>query len=224
MNLKKLLSFLIVLLILIGVQSIQNVCASEAVKKVLLVGDSQSVGPFGLKLDSLLRKRFVVETHASCGSILEWWRTGQSTRCNLLEMNQSGQTRVTPVASTPLLEEILERFRPDWVILQFGGNYRNQSASFIAKDIQTSLDAIDRSGAKCFFVTNPASRFKPTSGINLPQALLDAVGNRCSFFRSDLVTEYPSEGGDGYHYSFKKGIPIAQAWAEKVFLAFLAMI
>jgi len=192
---------------------------AETVKpRVLLVGDSQSIGPFGRRLDQLLRQDFTVETHAVVGSILKWWRTGQVGMNGLLSISENGKITETKTGPTPNLENLLNQFRPDWIILQFGGNYRGFSAAEIRADIETSLKHVEAMGARCFFVSNPASRF-PVEG--LPEALEAAVKSRCEFFRSDLVTEYPSMGGDGYHYSFKAGIPVARAWAKQVYTRFL---
>ncbi len=48
----------------------------------LFVGDSHSVGPFGWRLDGLLRKAGrKTATYASCGSIEQWWVTGKPTPC-----------------------------------------------------------------------------------------------------------------------------------------------
>ena len=66
------------------------------------MGDSHSVGHFGLKLDKLLRTEFnQVSTVASCGSVAKWFFTGKKTRCGYFfrdenERRQSGQSKATP--------------------------------------------------------------------------------------------------------------------------------
>ena len=48
-------------------------------------------------------------------------------------------------------------------------------------------------------------------------AIKGTVEPTCEFFDSTQVTDYPLIGGDGTHYSFPVGIPIANSWAEKAF-------
>ena len=47
------------------------------------------------------------------------------------------------------------------------------------------------------------------------------IGNDCRIFESHTATQYPATGGDGIHYWFKEGTPVAQNWAKEVFADFM---
>ncbi len=56
-------------------------CAAAA-ETALFIGDSRSIGPFGWRMDELLRGAgYKTGTYASCGSIAQWWETGKQTPC-----------------------------------------------------------------------------------------------------------------------------------------------
>jgi len=189
---------------------------------ILVVGDSHSVGPFGTSLHHLLKnERHDVSLYASCGSIPEWWMNGKSTPCGFLAINQNGEMNSLPTAKTPLIENLLTNMRPDVVIMEFGGNYAGYpSDEFVIKDIEKFIWKIKNSGAKCFFVTNPDTRKQQEHIPRILNLIKSAIKDECPIFESYKVTSYPSIGGDGIHYSFPAGKPIAEAWAWAVFQAF----
>jgi hypothetical protein len=202
---------------------------------VMFIGDSQSVGPFGKKLDSLLRENsHAVASYASCGSIGQWWTgsTRTKTTCGYFRKNLKGEVKEVNSFPTPSLASLLDANKPDVVILQFGGNYRafndptgrwadQYNPAFIKKDVQSLIDQVKKTGARCFFVTGPDTR-KDRDLLNKTLPMIqEQVGTQCGFFLSTKVTRYPDtckipKECDGYHYSFKAGIPIAQQWAELV--------
>ena len=91
----------------------------------LFVGDSHSVGPFGWRLDGLLRKAGrKTATYASCGSIEQWWVTGKPTPCPPKRTNPGLQARVrsnTKDTPTPEAVSLLRQMAPDhsWFSLAF---------------------------------------------------------------------------------------------------------
>ncbi|GAB4029361.1 MAG: hypothetical protein Fur0012_03590 [Elusimicrobiota bacterium] len=192
---------------------------NASAQNVLFVGDSHSVGPFGKKLDSLLREKgFNVETYASCGSIAQWWVNSKPTTCGYFFRNFEGKTSFGLKADTPVFAELLEKDRPAFVIVELGANYANVlSDEFAIEDMSAMAASIKESGATCFWVTKPDSR---KNAFDIPRILSlteKAVSPYCKIFDSTKVTRYPQEGGDGVHYSFKEGIPIAEKWAQEVF-------
>lgn len=194
-------------------------CLNAAAQSVLFIGDSHSVGPFGKKLDSLLRENgFNVETYASCGSIAQWWVSGKPTTCGYFFKNFEGKTSFGLKADTPILTKLLEKNRPAFVIVELGANYSSILSDEMAiEDMADMAMSIKNAGAKCFWVTKPDSR---KNSFDIPRILSltqKAVSPYCDIFDSTKVTKYPKQGGDGIHYSFKEGMPIAENWAEEVF-------
>ncbi len=109
--------------------------------RVLVVGDSLSVGPFGRVLEASLQRRYGpggVCVFASCGSSPEDWlrntpvfvtpcgyRQTAPGRSLVLDWNQGRRPR--PVR-TPKLPRILASYRPGKVIVQLGTNWMDALA------------------------------------------------------------------------------------------------
>lgn len=185
---------------------------------VLFIGDSHSVGPFGWKLDELLRgSGRKTATYASCGSIAQWWVTGKDTPCGYFFRDAEGKTEKGKTGPTPKLSELLSRLKPDAVVVELGANYANTpSDEFAVNDMAAMARKIKNSGAKCFWVTKPDSRKNHDDIPRILQLTFKAVSNSCETFDSTKVTKYPETGGDGIHYWFKEGLPIADSWAQAV--------
>jgi hypothetical protein len=186
---------------------------------VLFIGDSHSVGPFGWKLDELLRGAGQhTAAYASCGSIAQWWVTGKPTPCGYFFRGLDGKTNKGVKGPTPIFTDLLARVNPDVVVVEMGANYENlPSDEFAVKDMGAMADMIKAAGAACFWVTKPDSRVAHAGIPRILDITSKAVAGKCKLFDSTKVTQYPPAGGDGTHYWFKEGLPIANAWAQDVF-------
>ncbi|MBE2181679.1 MAG: SGNH/GDSL hydrolase family protein [Chthoniobacterales bacterium] len=110
--------------------------------RVMVIGDSLSVGPFGKTLEAALKRRYGPRGYclfASCGSSPEDWLRGepvfttncgyrQSTPGGSLAYEYSNGRRPRPV-KTPKLPEILRRYQPEVVIVQLGTNWMTKLAA-----------------------------------------------------------------------------------------------
>jgi len=197
------------------------VCFAPAVSAgtVLFVGDSHSVGPFGWKVDELLRASGnKTATYASCGSIAQWWVTGKPTPCGYFFRDLEGKTEKATKGPTPIFTDLLAKVKPDVVVVELGANYGNTpSDEFAIKDMAAMVEKIKASGAACYWVTKPDSRVAHDQIPRILELTNKAVAGSCKVFDSTKVTKYPETGGDGTHYWFKEGLPIANAWAQSVF-------
>ncbi len=222
----------------------------QAPNRILFIGDSHVVGPFGRKLDQLLRTLpdTSVNTYGSCGTIARSWWTGRSTKCGALMHEENEVERVEQNAQTPQIYTKWKDFdeqiqsgiltqKPTHVIVEFGANYAGYSDSFIETDLENLFSKISDSGAKCLFVTMPDTRradIRARQQFIIDKAKEKADGN-CAFFDSTAVdpdthaeiTKYPDwdpappeEPFDGIHYRYKELVPQANSWAEKVFQRF----
>lgn len=194
---------------------------------VLFIGDSHSVGPFGWELDKHLRSYndSIVATYASCGSIAKWWYTGQPTTCGYYQKDMSGVVNSGTKLATPIFNHLMDTQKPDLVVVELGANYANlPSDTYAINDMKQIVNKIKDSKAKCFWITKPDSR---NGRENIPRILritTEAAKDYCTIFDSTKVTKYPATGGDGVHYWFKEGTPIAKEWALKVFEALKPVI
>ncbi|OGS10802.1 MAG: hypothetical protein A2234_02375 [Elusimicrobia bacterium RIFOXYA2_FULL_58_8] len=193
-----------------------------AAGNILFIGDSHSVGPFGWKMDALLRSvpGTKVGTYSSCGSIFQWWETGKATPCGYFFRNTAGKTEKGDKGPTPIFDALLKEVKPTLVVVELGANYAGyESDDFAVGDMRKLVRKISDSGAACFWITKPDARKGKDTIPRILQLTHKAVTPYCAYFDSTLVTKYPAEGGDGVHYWSKEGAPIANAWAEAVFFA-----
>ncbi|MBY0518521.1 MAG: hypothetical protein K2P81_16535 [Bacteriovoracaceae bacterium] len=193
---------------------------------VLFIGDSHSVGPFGWEMDRLIRTiPGVTQTasYASCGSIAQWWVTGKSTPCGYWE-HQGHQAAISlKTGPTPIFSDLLQKHKPSVVVVELSGNYMGYSDSFSVDDMRAMAQKIKAIGAKCLWISTPKTRVNPDRILRLVPLVHEAVGDVCEVFESHLVTEYPATGGDGTHYWFAAGIPIAKSWAKAASLRLEAL-
>lgn len=191
---------------------------------VMLIGDSHSVGPFGWYLDENLRKEgYHVASYASCGSIAKWWTTQQKTTCGYYSNDLNGNVTKANSHPTPKLTSLLAEVKPEAVIVELGSNYvKTPSDEFVKNDIKAFVKTIKDTGATCFWISAPDMRLYRNDISRLDKLVYEAVGNDCVMFDSKKVTAYPATGGDGIHYWFNAGLPIAHKWADGAFEAFKA--
>jgi lysophospholipase L1-like esterase len=190
---------------------------------VLYIGDSHSAGHFGKRLDSLLRTLEVsVATFAKGGSKVGSWVTGDTTEWGLFKRSPKGQVTYGPKGGkTPMLSYLIEYHKPQKIIVALGTNNVGQTSEAFRDELIQMMDIIRASGAKCLWVTPPASRNILTQIPRMKTILLEIVSNYCTTFQSDYVTTYPVVGGDGLHFAnFLGAKAMADFWAERVYKKF----
>lgn len=190
---------------------------------ILLIGDSHTVGPFGKKLDQLLRAEGAnVATYGSCGSIAGWWYSGQKTSCGYYKRGLDGVEFSTTNHFTPLFKNILSDVKPDAVIVELGTNYvMNPNDEFAIRDMKKMATDIRESGAECFWIMPPDMRKFRRDLPRLNRLVTEAVTDSCRLFESAQFTQYPAVGGDGIHYWSASGTPLAHKWAQDAATVFL---
>src|SRR6476469_7550944 len=123
-------------------QKPQKPSAPPLPPKVLMIGDSLSVGGFGEAVREPLEQEFGrqnVAFFASCGSSPESWLQDDKvfyTRCGYREKtpttdiyNDYHKGKKPPTMATPKIETLIERYKPTIVIVQLGTNWMDQNLS-----------------------------------------------------------------------------------------------
>lgn len=192
----------------------------RVVSKVLFVGDSHSVGYFGLELDALLRASGArVTTRALCGSAPRDWLESRSQSCGWFFRDPEGspdRELATGIAkAAPSLGPILDAEKPDLVVIALGANMTGAAASAIRSQSWRLAALVTAAGARCVWV-GPPRRRDETGQDALYVALSGAVFSHCSFVDSREHTRYPATGGDGRHYWGTDGEKISKDWAAAV--------
>ena len=205
--------------------------------KVLLVGDSLSVGGFGATMQEALIREYGksnVCVFASCGSSPEdWLRGGYVTKCGyrettpaetILHQYRNG-VRPRPV-KTPKLRELLARYRPAIAIVQLGTNWMDQlaetrspAAAHYGKIIRDFVKELRRNNKNLlvFWVLPPASSSYPLAVHGQVEGWINAESRRLGFYTINsrsLTAPYRrgKTGGDGVHYNDAA----ARVWARYV--------
>ena len=206
--------------------------------KVMLIGDSLSVGPFGRALETALQARFGrggVCVFASCGSSPEDWLPGKPvfvTKCGYRQTTPSGSIsreyqngKRPPPVRTPKLPQIFDDWRPQLVIVQLGTNwmdhltaadrrdgrsYRRHIRDFV-REVRRDADPV------IVWVMPPDSSKYPLRVHEAVERWIreESIPSRFRTIDSRLFTAPYRDGktgGDGVHYGDAAG----RRWARRV--------
>jgi hypothetical protein len=202
------------------------------VDRVLFIGDSLSVGPFGESIQGQLAQRFGVSNvaaYASCGSSPEHWLQSTPvfwTKCGYREstptrppvMTQFSNGRPPRPRATPKLETLVRRHRATIVVVQLGTNWMDrpltdaQMSSIIDRFV-----AAARSGPvrQIIWIAPPDHPAMAKRQGRIHQLIQQAAQRRrFEVIDSRQVTRYVrgQTGGDGIHYNTAS----SRAWAQGI--------
>lgn len=207
--------------------------------RVLIVGDSLTVGGFGASMEDIFIKGFgadKVEVYGCCGASVEHFLKDEpvlmckcgyretTRRTKVLDNWQGGRRpRAFP---TPKLSTLLKKHQPEVVIVQLGTNnfdtLLKKGASCMAQQRQyfdrlaSEMVNTTRTVKRAIWVSPPDSTKYPA---NIEKAVDDMIAQAARkhgiyVIRSSKLTRYVmgKSGTDGVHYHTKP----AEEWAKKV--------
>ena len=218
------------LLISISIFSLcANVQAEVSAPAILYIGDSHSLGSFGIQEDALLRnvKSFRVYTYAICGSSPDSWFDGWKSNCGYYFKNAEGLEQRGWEKETPLIQNLLALHQPRYTLVELGANMYGSPSEKIQSTSHKMAMAIVNSGSKCIWIGPPRARIQTEAETSrLFEALSAGVLPYCLLFDSRNVTAYPAQGGDGIHFNTlgEIGAHIAENWALSAFYAFSPLL
>ncbi|HMJ07005.1 MAG TPA: SGNH/GDSL hydrolase family protein [Chthoniobacterales bacterium] len=200
--------------------------------RVLMIGDSLSVGAFGESVQRYLARRFGpqnVAAYASCGSSPEHWIASEPdfyTKCGYRESTPDKlpvyrdfvNGKAPRPTLTPKLEGIVRRYQPTVVVVQLGTNWMDRNLS--DGQINSFLDRFVRSARgnsvrQIIWIEPPdSSAFRRTQGRIHRLIQQGATRNHFEVIDSRPLTHYvPGKtGGDGVHYNSEA----SRAWAGRI--------
>jgi hypothetical protein len=230
----------VAVLVLVGQATSRSRNVSQpavATKRVLVIGDSLTVGKFGEYLGEYLTTRFRRENlalYASCGSSPEnWIRNGihYETRCGYRELTVNRDFARDPGRhETPNIEELIAQFKPNIVIVQLGTNWMDRLTLRPSKETEIRAYLHDfvkivlGDGRQLIWITPPdSSHYSKAVQEKVSQILWSASRDSPGFDVIDSrvgrrpMTHYQLgvTGGDGIHYRAKP----ARDWADQVIAA-----
>jgi|GEM_PF-696233 len=204
---------------------------ASGVTRVLYLGDSFSKGAFGRNLDAQMRAAGMeVYTSVTGGaSAYDWLPEFGATSTNIgyWEKTPKKEFRVTHLSRVPKINEMVERWRPNVVVIQGGTNMysvltskrrpKDQNIAELERLLNRIGQIVTTSGARLYWIT-PATAHTKRFSADLQaemRAILTRVASRYGkAFDSYSVTRFtdPYPGTDGIHY----GPTEATAWSRLV--------
>jgi len=206
--------------------------------RVLMIGDSLSVGAFGEAMGNYLAARFGrgnVALFAAGGSSPQSWLLADppyTTKCGYRTQTAAGTTlndfhngrRPVPV-TIPKVETLIRTYRPAVVIVQQGTNWMDGLAAS-GNDFEHDRGVIDRfipvlksfagGNRKVIWIMPPDSSKFSNRVQRAVETLIRDAARRYSFevVASRSMTHYipGKSGGDGVHYNSEP----SEAWAGQV--------
>ena len=206
--------------------------------KVLMIGDSLTVGPFGDQIEAWLLRNLGpnrVAIYGSCGSSPEQWLASHKnfvSPCGYRETtsqthitDESGRGHRSNAISTPKIEMLMAKYRPQIVIVQLGTNHFDtvlregkRSSPQLAEIYEAFANAVYGPGGSArmiIWIAPPDSSRFPKWVQDEVEYLISSTNQRHGFytFQSRKFTHYtPACGSDGVHYN----TAAAAAWAAPV--------
>jgi hypothetical protein len=198
----------------------------DTTARVLVVGDSLTVGPFGTRMEQWLQSNLGAQRvfiYASCGSSPEHWlaanpahvtpcgyreTTPQSRR---LEIHRNGR-KPAPV-TTPKIETLIAKHRPEVVLVQLGTNHFD----YLTKEGREAIPKLEaiynqfalalrgpRSSVRMvIWITPPDSTKYPAWVEKEMNRIITANNRKHSYGTIVSQTRYVDgvTGSDGVHYN-----------------------
>ena len=211
--------------------------------KLLVVGDSMMVGTFGETLLGALETRFGVggvAMYGSCGSSPECWLPDQPvyvTRCGF-RSSVGGVTKLIeyqngkrpPPVETPKIDNLLQRHRPQMVVMQFGTNWFERfSAGMTEEDLRrkraqvSEFIALTGERPIAWILPPDCVKFGRSVQLAVRQFIVESTRSpRVRYVDSLRMTRYVMNktGSDGIHYNGED----ARAWGQSAGAAILGML
>ena len=200
-------------------------------KRILYLGDSMSMGAFGRTMDQEMRAAgHEVYTFVAGGATPYYWLSRYSTikgPIGYWEKTPSKENRQSVTLGVPKVEDLLEKFDPDIVVIQTGTNLyatlrsKRRSKENNVKEVEGLLnhmvEAATQGGRRCYWISPPQAhpgRYPVELQVEMAELTKRVVSPEAKYFDSRSVTTYtdPYPKNDGIHY----GPTEAKQWAAHV--------
>lgn len=206
--------------------------AQKGGNRVLFLGDSLAIGPFGRAFDQELRDAgFEVFTSVAGGATPYYWlKEYPSVSLDLTywERTPTSERRLPRIGAVPKVETLMSKWNPDIVVVQTGTNLyaslrsKKRSKEANVREVESLTDkmcrAVTANGQRqLYWITPPDAHVK-----RYPQALQDEMlsitqrvaGQHGTVFNSYQVTTYdePYPQSDGIHLA----VSSSRRWGKTV--------
>jgi GDSL-like Lipase/Acylhydrolase family len=193
---------------------------AQAEVKVLQIGDSQSAGIFGSYWHDKLasHQEIKLTLFARGGSTSESWLHYETLKGDFRKISSDGNSSRIKISTMPALNDLLQKYSPDVVIIQLGGNMVRWSDESIRLSVKELISQIKEKSSQCLWIAPPNGHARPEPRFSeFYPVLKDAVVEQgCGFFDSRKYTTYPEGKGDGIHFDSLglKGRRLVKKWVN----------
>ena len=185
--------------------------------RLLHIGDSHSVGPFGRVLSKNLLAMKEIRSlgfYGSCGALARSYLTGWKTPCGFFALTPEGVRVDERHHRTPRIEALLEGQKPELTVVELSTNYFMEwTRDRAVQDMRNLALLIRSSGSRCVWVSGPDTRRFHSRQAEMLDWVKETVGSECRVVDGASLTEYPSHGGDGIHYGSRSEV---SRWVDEV--------
>lgn len=204
---------------------------TQASQRVLFLGDSMSMGAFGIELDHEMREMgFEVYTFVAGGATPYYWLSRYqpiSSSIGYWQKTPKEDVRKRYIKAVPKVEKLMEQHNPDVVVVQTGTNLyatlrsKRRTKEENIKELEALLEdmakAVTKNGRKVYWITPPdahPNRYPVELQEEMSGIMRRVVGKYGAVFDSRKVTKFtdPYPKTDGIHY----GPTEAKTWAQVV--------
>lgn len=205
--------------------------------RVLFLGDSFSIGAFGRTFDQSLRDAGyeVYTSIAGGGTPYYWLREFPPVSINISywERTPNTERRLSSIGAVPKVETLMEKWRPDIVVVQSGTNLyaplrsSRHSKEYNIQKVESLITKMCRAiasqgDAQCYWITPPdasTNKYPRELQEEMLRTIKRGVGGYGRVFNSYAVTSYPQSqpSSDGIHLAPTE----ATQWAKRAANNFL---
>src|SRR3989344_4139892 len=184
--------------------------SSVLAENILFIGDSHSVGTYGIEINKLLRQENTVRHYAMCGASPSWWFNNQFNSCGSLYINENGKQ--STLSKTPKITDLIDEFNPSIVLITMGGNMASSPSASRITQVKKLVEAITSKNIKCYWIGPPQVPDK-SAREQLYQDIKTGLSNKCILIDSRPYAELTTS--DGLHFPTTDNR--AKDWAQKVY-------
>lgn len=209
---------------------------NEVETSILIIGDSQTMGPYGDELYASFKNAGnTVNMYSVCGATPSYFTKGSSIpSCGAEYTYNDGTSDYLTSGTTPLLTKLIAEHAPTLVFVTFASNMYGWSETSIDNAISTFASEITSSGASCYWAGPPQGpRYTDLETYQeYKEAIKAGVGKSdCTFIDSEDYTSFDFCGDTPFgcdadpHFANHgaEGKAAAQEWAAGIYADFVSL-
>lgn len=204
---------------------------------VLIIGDSQTMGPYGDELYSSFKNDGnTVNMYAVCGATPSYFTKGSSIpSCDAEFTYDDGTSDYVTSGNIPLVDNLITAHNPSLVFITFASNMYDSSETTIESSVETLAQEITSSNIACYWAGPPQGpRYSSLEDYQTFKEIMKQSVEQagCTFIDSEEYTSFnfcsdaPFGCDADPHFANHgaEGKAAAQEWAVGIYADFRALV